>query len=421
LRDCLVPLVRLTEVLQRREPFSAATRADILRTYRNRESDQGTPDKLEICSKEEKGRNPPDSNGSAPTYFAVVKSGSQRFGLVVDSIMNTEEIVVKPMHSAMRSLGCFAGATIMGDGRVALILSVEGVARHAGVRFDAGADTAASAKGDDRGPEAQTLLLFQYGPRERFAVPLAMVRRIEMVREEQVECIGDQEFVTVDDVSTRILRLDRFLNVSSCEDRDPMFLLLPKNVGHPFGVLLSAILDTETLRVHLSPDSFQADGVLGTATIRGQMTLFPDIYRLAELLYPQGRMKPALSAPGRKRRVLLVEDTQFFREVVKSYLEANGLEVTTAKNGLEGLEKLDAVRFDLIVSDIEMPKMDGWAFARAARQRPDTRELPLLALTTLSSDNDRAKAVECGFNRYEVKLDRERFLGAVKELLGEGN
>jgi two-component system chemotaxis sensor kinase CheA len=421
LRDRLVPLVRLSEVLQRREPFTPETRADILRTHRNQGSDQGTPDRLVLGPTEKNGKERDETGVSAPTYFAVVRAGSQRFGIVVDSIMTTEEIVVKPMHSAMRSLGCFAGATIMGDGRVALILSIEGVARHAGVRFDGGADVLASARGADQGPEAQTVLLFQYGPRERFAVPLAMVRRIEMVHMSQVERIGDQEFVTVDDVSTRILRLDRFLSVSSFEDRDPMFLLLPRNVGHPFGVFLSAILDTETLPVHLSPDSFQADGVLGTAIIRGQMTLFPDVYRLGEMLDPEGRLKPSLSAPGRKRRVLLVEDTQFFREVVKGYLEADGLEVTTAKNGLEGLEKLDAVRFDLIVSDIEMPEMDGWAFARAARQRPDARELPLLALTTLSSDNDRAKAAECGFNRYELKLDRERFLGAVKELLGEGN
>jgi two-component system, chemotaxis family, sensor kinase CheA len=421
LRDRLLPLVRLHEVLRRRRPFDAAARMDILRTYRNQRSgvsgqESGFDKENEEFATSSRGV---ESEGLAPTYFAVVKAGSQRFGLVVDGILNTEEIVVKPMHSAMRPLACFAGATIMGDGRVALILSIEGVARHAGVRFDVTGDAGALAHDSTGGPEAQTLLLFQYGPRERFAVPLAMVRRIEMVRMPQVERVGDQEFLTVDGVSTRILRPDRFLTVSSCEDRDPMFLLLPRNVGRPFGVLLSAILDTETLPVHLSPGSFQADGVLGTAIVRGQMTLFPDIYRLAEFLDPEGKFKPPLAAPGRKRRVLLVEDTQFFREVVKGYLTAEGLEVTTAKNGVEGLEKLDAMQFDLIISDIEMPEMDGWAFARAARQRPTVRALPLLALTTLSSDDDRAKAVECGFDKYELKLDRERFLGAVKELLDE--
>jgi two-component system chemotaxis sensor kinase CheA len=66
-----------------------------------------------------------------------------------------------------------------------------------------------------------------------------------------------------------------------------------------------------------------------------------------------------------------------------------------------------------------MPVMDGWAFARAVRQRPGGAALPLLALTTLDSDVDRTRALECGFDRHEVKIDRERFLAAVMELLGK--
>ena len=75
------------------------------------------------------------------------------------------------MHEAVRRLACFAGATVLGDGRVALILSIEGVARHAAVRYDV-APPAADAGG---GPEAEAhaVLLFRYGPQEQFAVPLA--------------------------------------------------------------------------------------------------------------------------------------------------------------------------------------------------------------------------------------------------------
>jgi two-component system chemotaxis sensor kinase CheA len=112
-----------------------------------------------------------------------------------------------------------------------------------------------------------------------------------------------------------------------------------------------------------------------------------------------------------------VDDTQFFREVVKGYLEAEGYEVETAVDGADGLKRLDAGNFDLVVSDIEMPVLDGWGFARAVRQRGS--EVPLMALTTLSTDADRARALACGFDRYEVKLDRERFLAAVAELLPE--
>ncbi len=394
LRDRLLPLVRLPEVLRRPAPFTAATWAEVLRAHR------GKP-------------------AGGPLYFAVARVGSRRFGLVVDDILNTEEVVVKPMHSALKPLACYAGATIRGDGRVALILSMEGIARHAGVRFDPTAEADRPA-GDGRGPEAQAMLLFRWGPREQFAVPLGLVRRIEMVQAERIERVGEQEFITVQGVPTPVLRLDRFLPVSPCPDREVMFLLLPKDPRHPMGLLLSAVVDTVQLPVELHRDAVPGDGLLGSAVVRGKLTLFPDLGRLAERMVPdEGR--PAREAlPGRRRRVLLVEDTQFFRQVVRGYLEDAGFEVVTADNGAEGLERLEGGRFDLVVSDIEMPVMDGWAFARAVRERPDGAGLPLMALTTLSSEADRAKALACGFDRHETKLDRERFLAAVTDLLGGG-
>jgi two-component system chemotaxis sensor kinase CheA len=388
LRDRLLPLVRLTEVLRRPAPFTPATWAEVLRAHR------GRPAGL--------------------LYFAVAKVGSRRFGLVVDDILSTEEVVVKPMHAALKRLACFAGATIRGDGRAALILSMEGVARHAGVRFDEAEMTAA---GDGRGPETQAMLLFRYGPHEQFAVPLALVRRIEMLSAGRIERVGEQELVTVQGVPTPVLRLDRFLPVSPCADRERMFLLLPRNCRRPLGVLLSAVVDTVQVPVELHRDAVPGDGLLGSAVVGGQLTLFPDLGRLAERMYPPESRPHREALPGRRRRVLLVEDTQFFRQVVKGYLEDEGYEVVTADNGAEGLQRLDGGHFDLVVSDIEMPVMDGWAFARAVRERPDSGRLPLLALTTLSADADRARALSCGFDRHETKLDRERFLAAVAEML----
>ena len=426
-RDRLLPLVRLEEVLRRPEPFTAATRAEILRQRKS----QGS------------GTSPTRSASEGPSaltplYFAVVKVGSRRFGLVVDDILATEEIVVKPMHAAVKPLACFSGATILGDGRVALILGVEGVARHAGVRFDAEEDAGATARAAARPPESQAVLLFRHGPREQFAAPLALIRRVERVRMDRVERIGDREFLTVDGVPTAVLRLDRVLPVSPGVDRPEMFLLLPKRARRPIGLLLSEVIDSDELPVELFREAFPADGLLGSAVVRGQLTLFLDVPRLAELSEPG--MLPAPSATGGagsrafslsalwrrvgvagrpRRRVLLVEDTQFFREVVRGYLEAAGFEVETAVDGVDGLRKLDANRFDLIVSDCEMPLMDGFEFARAVRQRPYGAALPLMALTTLDSPADRERALACGFDRHEAKLDRERFLKAATALLRE--
>jgi two-component system chemotaxis sensor kinase CheA len=108
LRGTLVPVVRLSEVLARRETFTAAARAAIIARYH------------------------PPQDAVRRQYIAILRIGSQRFGLVVDDVLESEDIVVKPLHPLLRQLGVFGAATILGDGGVALILSGDGVARHSG-------------------------------------------------------------------------------------------------------------------------------------------------------------------------------------------------------------------------------------------------------------------------------------------------
>jgi two-component system chemotaxis sensor kinase CheA len=265
--------------------------------------------------------------------------------------------------------------------------------------------------------ERQAVLLFESGSSEQFAVPLAMVRRIQPVRAAEIEHVGREEIVAVDGVPVPVLRLEQVLSVSPCREQDDYYLILPKNARRLVGVLASRLIDTDALSVSVHLEAVRGAGLVGSALVRGRTTLFLDLYRLADLGTPPAGEPTPRSHRG---RVLLVEDTQFFRQLVRGYLEAAGFDVTTAENGVEGLARLDqGVGFDLVVSDIEMPVMDGWSFARAIRRRAEGRELPLMALTTLNSSADRDRASECGFDRYEVKIDRERFLATLESLLRE--
>jgi len=440
LRDQLLPLVRLAEALDRPRPFDVEVREAIVQKYHATAAiseDQSTratglaggseppdglkpPDGLQRPSGPSGDGGRPGSEPVAATFFAVVKVGERRFGLVVDEILTNEEIVVKPMHSLLRPLACFSGATILGDGRVALILNMEGIAQHAAVRFGAAGDQ----RGGQRLPAAGTqlaettpALLFRCGPQEQFAVPLAMIRRLVMIDPGRIERVGLREYIVVDGEATPLLRLDQVLPVSAGADANPLFLLLPKNLGRPLGFLATAIIDTETLPAEIARAPFQADGVVGTAILRGRMTLLLDLCRLAELGDSAATPRARSPAPSLKKRILAVDDTEFFRELVREYLESDGYEVVTAPDGAAALRNLESGGFDLVVSDIEMPVMDGWRLARTIRERPEFAALPLLALTTLSSDDDRARAKTCGFQGYEVKLDRQRFLETVAELL----
>jgi two-component system chemotaxis sensor kinase CheA len=393
LREILLPIVRLQEVLQRREPFSATTKAEILATH--------SADSRERIE-----------------YILVLRIAGRRFGLVVDAVRGTQEVVVKPMHPSMKRVGIFTGATIMGDGRVALIIDSEGIIEHARLSFESKLIAPVTVSTVRDAAQAHRVLLFESGPQEQFALPLIQIRRIEMVSRERIEFVGDHEYVTIDGVSTRILRLERVINASRLEADPPqMSLILPKYTSQPLGIMVSRIVDTDSLALELQQHPEQDRGILGSAIVRDRLTLFLDIHRLSEKLF--GVSDPHRSTAQvdkRSKRLLLIDDTAFFREVVKRYLIAEGHEVETAIHGEEGLSKLaNSPPFDLIVSDIEMPVMDGWEFAKEARRRGIAT--PMLALTSLSGLHYESKAKECGYNSYEVKLDHDRLVRKVGHML----
>jgi two-component system chemotaxis sensor kinase CheA len=417
LRDRLLPMVRLPEVLARPVPFTREVRAEITEKYR-KEQEAAWKDHIDAGG---------EKNGetfSQSCNFAVVKAGNSRFGLIVDQILGTEEIVVKPMHWAVQSIGIYSGATIMGSGRCALILDVEGIARHTGILEDSFLDKDAEeidkALKDE---ELQAVLLFRYGAKEQFAMALPIIRRIEPISMSDVERIDEKEFITIDGTSTRVLRLDQALTVSPVEEKDEMFLILPRH-KRPVGLLISGIIDVEEISVQLNVESYMVDGLMGTNIIRDSMTLFIDIYRLIEIIEPEwfGEQQTGLLGkvgltPETAKQILLLEDDSFFRRLIKGYLEAEGYKVTTAGDGRVGIGRFRETEFDLVVSDLEMPVMDGWEFIKHVRQGTHQQDIPAMALTSLDTDKDRKRAKECGFDRYEVKLDKERFLNIVAKLL----
>jgi two-component system chemotaxis sensor kinase CheA len=282
LRDHLLPMVRLSEVLVRPMPFTREVKGEMAETYRKRQ-EKAWQDYANAGGEEGNG-----AGFSQSLNFAVVKAGTGRFGLIIDQVLGTEEIVVKPMHSAVKSLGIYSGVTIMGDGKSALILDVEGIARHAGLMVDslfgkAEEETDKEAKDED----LQTVLLFRYGEKEQFAMSLPLIRHIEQISMSDIEQVGEKEFITVDGISTRVLRPDHALSVSPVVEREEMFLILPKHIKHPVALLASSLVDIEETPAELNVESYMGDGLLGTGIIRDSMTLFIDIYRLTEMIEPE--------------------------------------------------------------------------------------------------------------------------------------
>jgi two-component system chemotaxis sensor kinase CheA len=217
----------------------------------------------------------------------VLRSGAHLYGLVVDELHDSEEIVVKPASSYLSDCGWYAGATILGDGRVAMILDTLGIAKRAQIRFDEVADETARRGTNEPvevRAERRSLVVFSNAADERFAMPLRDLLRLERVEKPQVEWVGSRRFLKHRGRTIPLVRLEDVLPVrGNADEADEFFVLIPRLVGLEAGIVAARIVDT--LESDAQPDKtqFNAPGLAGAAIIEDRLTLFLDAERLLEV------------------------------------------------------------------------------------------------------------------------------------------
>lgn len=186
-----------------------------------------------------------DADDDEGVVIAVVQSDQHRFGLLVDRVLNTEEIVVKPLSARLKSIGTYAGATVLGDGRVALILDVPALARRALGDVDAAAQQRAAADraGAEGTAQAEQVLVVGIGGGRRVAMPLASVARLEHVRADQVELVGGREVVQYRGSILPLARLDRVLGRYDDSDAAELLVVVYAHGGRSVGLVVREIVD----------------------------------------------------------------------------------------------------------------------------------------------------------------------------------
>jgi CheY-like chemotaxis protein len=118
-------------------------------------------------------------------------------------------------------------------------------------------------------------------------------------------------------------------------------------------------------------------------------------------------------------RILLVEDNEMNRDMLSRRLERKGYEVELAVDGRQGVDKAKTLEYDLVLMDMSLPEIDGWAATRELRADPATKELPIIALTAHAMSGDRERALEAGCDDYDTKpIELNRLLGKMEARLG---
>ncbi len=425
LRGELLPLVRVSDVLGISE-----------RTYLDQETGRRQGDRRWSIA-DRRGTKRTETDGEAgdcsedrrvspfsAVCVAVVVAGDFKYGLIVDVFLDTSEIVVKPLGYHLCECREYAGATILGDGRPALILDVVGIRRL--LEMEDTTETFAEKRdehsdADLEGPDRQSFLVVENGLEEFFAIPVGLISRIEKIQSDLIQTTGGTQIIPYRRGSLRLISIEQTANVKPRKPGSSAYVVIYRVGGREVGIITSEIVDTVEVGADAIDDRTHLQtGIIGSTMIRERITLVLDLFGLVRIGAPE-LYDPSTPEDdtAEKRRVLIVEDSGFFRRQIRSFMEDAGYECIVAEDGVKGLAVLknDTKKIDLVLTDIEMPNMNGLELTQAIREDTSLSHLPVIAVTSMSGDTAEKTGRDAGIDEYLIKLDREAVLAACRDYL----
>ena len=354
--------------------------------------------------------------------IVVLQADDRMFGLVVEEVYDTQEIVVKPLGELLKGTNCYAGATIMGDGNVALILDVVGLVQLGCVVNETRSQAiAAKDQQTDTGGERQSLLLFRSGT-SRLAVPLALVGRLEEFQRSEIEHAGDRDVVQYREQILALIPLAQQLGLgpaAESADDDPVQVIVFNDGAKRVGLVVDEILDIVDESVTIR-NQHKQPGILGSAVVGGLVTDFIDLHYLIENLEQEWFSGPAAARAETGGRILIADGSHFSRNLVRNYLEMAGYRVLEAASSQEALERLQRDRVDVLLSRLDLPGEGPFKLLRRLRLEPEWRGLPAVGLASGPEEMEQREDHEFEFDDYQMRFDKEATLNSISRLAAVG-
>ncbi len=386
------------------------------------------------------GRENKKDSDVGVTNIAILNAENCSFGLIVDEVQDTADIVVKPLNRLLKSLQVYSGATILGDGSIALILDVMGISKIAGIGSEKNQTLTMDAMANGRSlAELQEYLIVRLNSPTKHAIVLGYVNRLEEFKKSNFEMSGLQKVIRYGKSILPIISVSQLLGYgqeNQPSDKETVPVVVIQKAGMFYGLEVDAIVDTLSTEAEVSPTLVAQTGIFGNLNTPEELIVLIDPFELIQKAFPTSAVDPISKTgiaqsdpvnmnpniPARQAihevKILLVEDTLFFRRAIRSELEKVGHQVAVVNDGKEALELLEKnpAQFDLVISDIEMPRMNGYDLAKSLRQNNKLSHLPLLALSSRADQKSTHQGIQSGFDMYLEKLQPPILLNAVSRL-----
>ena len=339
----------------------------------------------------------------------VMRVGTQGFGIIVDNVTDVQEVVVKPLGASLAHLIVFSGHTILGDGSVVLILDPAGIARMLGLVQVLELGVQKNTEPFIPPREKTRLILFRAGTSALRVVPLSLISRIETATRETVQVSDGMHVMQHRGFLMPLIAMGAMAGM----ERERPVLVLGIG-GESVGLIVDEIIDIveDFLDIEIASAT---PGTIGTAHIQDTVVEIIDISHFVKLARPDALARGVIN----RFAVLLIDDRLFFRDMLSPILTAAGYKVTTASSGRDALAMLSkGASFHVVVTDTDMPDMDGYTLAREIKHDPKNANLPIIALAAQAAPIISEAAAASGMCGVVGKFDRGALLDMVRASLG---
>ncbi|RZA21421.1 MAG: response regulator, partial [Proteobacteria bacterium] len=356
--------------------------------------------------------------------IVVLQADSGVFGLIVDEIDDSTDIVVKSLSGFLKNLSVYSGATVLGDGSVALVLDVIGLADHANIfKETREIESHEMMFANTQREEITEYLLVDVALEGKYCIPLYVVNRLEEFPTSALEFTGDQIVVRYRGSILPLINVPTTIGaassgVVSLAKRNYCSVIVVQQSDRLYGLVVDQILDIIGLSGPINEQVRNKDCLLGTKIHGTHVVSVIDAFKVIDKHFPliQTKSETREILSTRPVRILYAEDSEFFQKQIANMLKIQGFKIVCVSSGEEAYNRLmtdgpDA--FDVVVSDLDMPVLDGFGFMEKLRAAPGFKNLPALALSSRAKSLTEKLALRSGFDAFIEKSDATRLIDSI--------
>lgn len=358
--------------------------------------------------------------------IVVVNGDGQEYGLVVDSIFDIEEIVVKPLSRNLKNLEYYSGATIMGSGEISLILDTSSIIRKINpnrLKNEIKIEEHSLAS-HFRNDGTRDFLIFTLRDNKKYGVSLSFIERIEEIEKHHLNFSGTNIFTKYRDQVMPLVDVQRGIDSSAPLVLDgSMVQVLVINVqGHLVGLIVNKVHDTLSIMDDIDEFANNHPSLSGTVYVKDEAVLILNLTHILNSINIDIN-----SREGKDKKILFhVDDSKMHRSIFKDIIEtefSDIFEIISFENPVEFFNYLKnneslVKELTLLMTDIDMPKMNGWELVKELNKNYSHLKILPMTLTSRDELEDKEKSKEINIRCHLKKFDKVDIVNAVKSFLG---